>query len=350
MQRIIQNHYQNSKITAITGNATLVIDRNSGIGKVVTTATTNHGSRSRGHYHKRKGGKTPMDFTRYRKTFRSSLFNNYENNDPRVRFITLTFSDNRIKTVNGAKEKFDSYIKQLEQERAVECWTLCPEYDKDHKPHLHALIKLAKINKVEAAKEDLINDWLIKNWQYGFGKSETVWDIKGLASYLVPVYSVDDYKTVNEELKPDKVLMDVAEAAHHMAKDEVKILHKMAPKWLKSKRKAARAEANREKKKENQKQLTGNERAVYLSRGQAKTARVKTSNGKILGYWKTAGTFGGSQTIVTTVNNYDDETGELISSFERAVTIDRYYFTTEQSALLYELLTDEMAKQQATAA
>uniref|UniRef100_UPI0024B95A62 hypothetical protein n=1 Tax=Limosilactobacillus viscerum TaxID=2993450 RepID=UPI0024B95A62 len=147
----------------------------------------------------------------------------------------------------------------------------------------------------------------------------------------------------------DKDLMQVAKARHHMEKENMKYLHKQAPKWLKAKRKRARAIANHEKKKENQKQLSGNERPVYLSRGQAKTARVKTSDKTILGYWRSAGVFSGSTTIVTTVNNYDDETGELISSFERAVTVDRYYFTNEQSKLLYDLLSEEKAKQQVAA-
>lgn len=349
MQRIIQQRYDNDNATAITGNSTLVIDRNSGIGQVVNTNATRHGSKGRGHYRKHKGGKTPMDFTRYRKTLRGSLFNNYENNDPRVRFVTLTFSDNRIKTINGAKSKFDAYIKRLEQDKAIECYTLCPEYDSNHKPHLHAVIKLAKVSKVEAVKDDIINDWLVKSWPHGYGKSELVWDIKGLVKYLVPVYSVKDYKTVNEELKADKDLMQVAEARHHMEKENVKVLHRQAPKWLKAKRKRARALANREKKKENQKQLSGNERPVYLSRGQAKTARVKTSDKTILNYWRSAGVFGGSTTIVTTVNDYDDETGELIKSFERVVTVDRYYFTNEQSTLLYDLLSEEKTKQEVAA-
>lgn len=349
MQRIMQQRYNNDNATAITSGSTLVIDRNSGVGQVVNTNATKHGSKGRGHYHRHKGGKTPMDFTRYRKTLRGSLFNNYENHDPRVRFVTLTFSDNRIKTINGAKSKFDQYIKRLERERTIECYTLCPEYDSAHKPHIHAVIKLAKVSKVEAVKDDIINDWLVKSWPHGYGKSELVWDIKGLVNYLVPVYNVTDYKTVNEELKADKDLMQVAEAKHHMEKENVKVLHKRAPKWLKAKRKRARALANREKKKENQKQLSGNERAVYLSRGQAKTARVKTSDKAILSYWRSAGVFGGSTTIVTTVNNYDDETGELINSFERTVTVDRYYFTNEQSTLLYDLLSEEKVKQQAAA-
>lgn len=349
MQRIVQQRYNNSNTTAITSNSTLVIDRNSGIGQVVNANATKHGSKGRGHYHKHKGGKTPMDFARYKKTLRGSLFNNYENHDPRVRFITLTFSDNRIKTISGAKSKFDAYIKRLEQDKAIECYTLCPEYDSNHKPHIHAVIKLAKISKIEAVKDDIINNWLVKSWPHGYGKSELVWDIKGLVNYLVPVYSVKDYKTVNEELKADKDLMQVAEARHHMEKENVKVLHKQAPKWLKAKRKRARAIANHEKKKENQKQLSGNERPVYLSRGQAKTARVKTSDRAILSFWRSAGVFGGSTTIVTTVNNYDDETGELISSFERVVTVDRYYFTNEQSILLYDLLSEEEAKQRAAA-
>ena len=349
MRRIIQQRYNNGDTTAITGNSTLVIDRNSGIGQVVNTNDTKHGSKGRGHYHKHKGGKTPMDFTRYRKTLRGSLYNNYDNNDKRVRFVTLTFKDNRIKTIEGAKKKFDQYIKRLERERTIECYTLCPEYDSAHKPHIHAVIKLAKVSKVEAVKDDIINDWLVQSWPHGYGKSELVWDIRGLVNYLVPVYSVKDYKTVNEELKADKDLMQVAEAKHHMEKENVKVLHRQAPKWLKVKRKRARALANREKKKENQKQLSGNERPVYLSRGQAKTARVKTSDKTILSFWRSAGAFGGSTTIVTTVNDYDDETGELISSFERVVTIDRYYFTNQQSALLYDLLSEEKAKQQVAA-
>lgn len=349
MQRIIQQRYDNGDTTAITGNSTLVIDRNSGIGQVVNTNATKHGSKGRGHYHKHKGGKTPLDFTRYKKTLRGSLFNNYDNNDPRVRFVTLTFSDNRIKTISGAKSKFDQYIKRLERERTIECYTLCPEYDSNHKPHIHAVIKLAKVSKVEAVKDDIINDWLVESWPHGYGKSEPVWNVKGLVSYLVPVYDVKDYKTVNEELKADKDLMQVAEAKHHMEKENVKCLHKQAPKWLKVKRKRARAIANHEKKKENQKQLSGNERPVYLSRGQAKTARVKTSDKAILSYWRAAGVFSGSTTIVTTVNDYDDETGELISSFERIVIIDRYYFTNEQSTLLYDLLSEEKAKQRVAA-
>ena len=235
MQRIIQQRYNNQDTAAITGNSTLVIDRNSGIGQVVNTNSTRH-DKGRGHYHKHHGGKTPQDFARYRKTLRGSLFNNYDNNDPRTRFVTLTFKDNRIKTINGAKSKFEDYIKQLEQDKSIECYTLCPEYDSSHKPHIHAVIKLAKVTKVEAAKEDIINDWLVKSWQHGLATASVVWDIKGLINYLVPAYSVSDYKTVNTEMAADEDAMEQAEMQHHMAKDELKQLPKDAPEWLKQER------------------------------------------------------------------------------------------------------------------
>lgn len=349
MERIIQHRQLNPTSKPITENSTLVIDRNSGIGQVVTTNATIHSKGSRGSYRKHKGGKTPLDFERYRKTLKSSLYNNYDNNDKRVRFVTLTFKDNRIKTIEGAKKKFDEYRKQLEKERKIASVTLCPEYDSNHKPHLHAVIKLSEITKVEQVKESIIDDWLRSNWKHGLATSEVVWDIKGLVNYLVPAYDVEDYATVNEELTPDYEAMEKASIEHHLAKNDLKKLAPDNPEWVKSYVKRKRAEANREKKKENQKQLKDNERAVYVSRGQAKTVRVKTSDKTILGYWRSAGGFGGSTTIVTTVNNYDDETGELISSFERVVTVDRYYFTNEQSTLLYDLLSEEKAKQRAAA-
>ena len=344
MQRIIQHQQLNPASKPITENSTLVIDRNSGVGKVVTTNATTHSKGSRGSYRKHKGGKTPLDFERYRKTLKSSLFNNYDNNDARVRFLTLTFSDNRIKTIEGAKKKFDEYRKQLEQERKIECFTLCPEYDDQHKPHLHAVIKLSDVTKRERVQESIIDDWLRSNWKHGLATSEVVWDIKGLVNYLVPAYGVEDYKAVNEELKPDQEAMDEAALNHHIAKSDLKKLTPDNPAWVKNYVERKRAEANREKKKENQKQLRDNERPVYLSRGQAKTARVKTSNEDILNLWKTAGTCAGSMTITTTINTYDDDTGELIKSFERKVTIDRYFFTNKQSRLLYNLLIKEAAK------
>lgn len=344
MKRIIQQRYNNDNATAITSNSTLVIDKNSGIGQVVTTNSTTHAKGKRGRYHKNKGGKTPMDFERYRKTLKSSLFNNYDNNDKRVRFLTLTFSDNRIKTIEGAKKKFDAYIKQIEQERKIECFTLCPEYDDQHKPHLHAVIKLSEITKREQVQESIIDDWLRNNWKHGLATSEVVWDIKGLVNYLVPAYDVEDYATVNEELIPDREAMEKASIEHHLAKNDLKKLTPDNPEWVKNYVKRKRAEANREKKKENQKQLRGNERAVYVSRGQAKTARVKTSNKDIHRLWLTAGTCAGSMTITTTVNTYDDETGELIKSFERKVTVDRYFFTNKQSRLIYDLLIEEADK------
>lgn len=342
MQRIIQQRYDNVGTTAITGDTTLVMDRNSGIGRAVTSDSSSHKAK-RGHYKHHKGGKTPQDFTRYRKVLRSSLFNNYRNNDKRIRFVTLTFKDNRVTTINGAKSKFDKYIKQLEQDKAIECYTLCPEYDSYHKPHLHAVIKLAEITKIESAKESIIDDWLVGNWTHGRATSSLVWDIKGLMRYLVPVYSVEDYTAVNEELKVDSKTMDEAEIKHHLAKDALKSLPKTAPESVRQERKAERAEANLAKKREQQKQLKGNERAVYLSRGQAKTARAKAT-AEIAGYWKMAGQFTGSTTIVTTVNKYDDETGELVSSFQRAVTVDRYRFTSEQTEYLYKMITAEMEK------
>lgn len=344
MQRIIQHQQLNPASKPITENSTLVIDRNSGIGKVVTTNATTHSKRSRGSYRKHKGGKTPLDFERYRKTLKSSLYNNYDNNDKRVRFVTLTFKDNRIKTIEGAKKKFDAYIKQLEQERKIECFTLCPEYDSNHKPHIHAVIKLSDVTRRERVQESIIDNWLRSNWKHGLATAEVVWDIKGLVNYLVPAYDVEDYATVNEELIPDQEAMDEASIEHHLAKNDLKKLAPDNPAWVKSYAKRKRAEANREKKKENQKQLRGNERAVYLSRGQAKTARVKTSNKDILNLWKSAGTCQGSMTITTTINTYDDETGELIKSFERKVTVDRYFFSNKQSRLLYELLSKEAAK------
>lgn len=344
MQRIIQHRQLNPTSKPITEDSTLVIDRNSGIGKVVTTNNTTRSKGKRGHYRKHKGGKTPLDFERYRRTLKSSLFNNYENNDPRVRFVTLTFSDNRIRTINGAKKKFDAYRKQLEKERKIASVTLCPEYDSNHKPHLHAVIKLSDVTKVEKVKDNIIDDWLVANWTHGLASSEVVWDIKGLANYLVPAYGVEDYKAVNEELKPDQEAMDEAALNHHIAKSDLKKLAPDNPEWVKNYVKKKRAEANREKKKENQKQLKDNERAVYVSRGQAKTARVKTSNKDILNLWKTAGTCAGSMTITTTVNTYDDETGELVKSFERKVTVDRYFFTNKQSRLIYDLLIEEAAK------
>lgn len=347
MQRIIRHQQLNPASKPITENSTLIIDRNSGIGKVVTTNNTTRSKGKRGHYRKHKGGKTPLDFERYRKTLKSSLFNNYDNNDARVRFLTLTFSDNRIKTIEGAKKKFDAYIKRLEQERKIECFTLCPEYDSSHKPHIHAVIKLSDVTKRERVQESIIDDWLRSNWKHGLATSEVVWDIKGLVNYLVPAYDVKDYATVNEELKPDQEAMDEAALNHHIAKSDLKKLAPDNPEWVKNYVKKKRAEANREKKKENQKQLRGNERAVYLSRGQAKTARVKTSNKDILNLWKTAGTCAGSMTITTTINTYDDETGELIRSFERKVTVDRYSFSNKQSRLLYELLSKEAAKNEA---
>ena len=342
MQRIIQHQQLNPTSKPITENSTLVIDRNSGIGKVVNTNTTTHSKGSRGSYRKHKGRKTPLDFQRYRKTLRSSLFNNYDNNDARVRFVTLTFSDNRIKTIEGAKKKFEEYIKKLEKEKEQKiCYTLCPEYDSNHKPHLHAVIRLSEVTKAERVKESIVNDWLEANWKHGLASSEVVWDIKGLASYLVPAYSVEDYKTVNEELKPNAVAIEEAAIDHHLAKNELKKLAPDNPEWVKKYVSRKRAEANRAKKKEAQKQLKGNERAVYLSRGQAKTARVKTSNKDILNLWKTAGTCAGSMTITTTINTYDDETGELVKSFERKVTVDRYFFTNKQSRLIYDLLIKE---------
>lgn len=344
MKRIIQQRYNNDNATAITSNSTLVIDRNSGIGQVVTTNATTHSKGSRGSYRKHKGGKTPLDFERYRKTLKSSLYNNYDNNDKRVRFLTLTFSDNRIKTIEGAKKKFDAYIKQLEQERKIECFTLCPEYDSSHKPHIHAVIKLSGLTKVEKVKDNIIDDWLRSNWKHGLATAEVVWDIKGLVNYLVPAYDVEDYATVNEELTPDHEAMEKASIEHHIAKNDLKKLTPDNPAWVKSYVKRKRAEANREKKKENQKQLKGSERAVYVSRGQKKTARVKTSNKEILSLWKSAGTCQGSTTITTTINTYDDDTGELIKSFERKVTIDRYFFTNKQSRLIYDLLIEEAAK------
>ena len=344
MRRIIQHQQLNPASKPITENSTLVIDKNSGIGKVVTTNATTHSKGKRGHYRKHKGGKTPLDFERYRKTLKSSLFNNYDNNDKRVRFLTLTFSDNRIKTIEGAKKKFDAYIKQLEQERKIECFTLCPEYDSSRKPHIHAVIKLSDVTKRERVQESIIDNWLVDNWTHGLASSEVVWDIKGLVSYLVPAYDVKDYATVNEELTPDQEAMEKASIEHHLAKNDLKKLAPDNPEWVKNYVKKKRAEANREKKKENQKQLRGNERPVYLSRGQAKTARVKTSNKDILSLWKSAGTCQGSTTITTTVNTYDDETGELVKSFERKVTVDRYYFTNEQSRLIYDLLIEEAAK------
>lgn len=344
MQRIVQKRYNNDNATAITENSTLVIDRNSGIGQVVNTNTTNHSKGSRGSYRKHKGGKTPLDFERYRKKLKSSLFNNYDNNDKRVRFVTLTFSDNRIKTIEGAKKKFDAYIKQLEQERKIECFTLCPEYDDQHKPHLHAVIKLSDVTKVEKVKDSIIDEWLEANWKHGLATSEVVWDIKGLVNYLVPAYDVEDYATVNEELTPDRKAMEKATIEHHVAKNDFKKLAPDNPEWVKNYVKRKRAEANREKKKENQKQLRGNERAVYVSRGQAKTARVKTNNKDIHRLWLSAGTCVGSMTITTTINTYDDDTGELIKSFERKVTVDRYFFTNKQSRLIYDLLIEEAAK------
>lgn len=344
MQRIIQHQQLNPTSKPITENSTLVIDRNSGIGKVVTTNTTTLSKGSRGSYRKHKGGKTPLDFERYRKTLKSSLFNNYDNNDARVRFLTLTFSDNRIKTIEGAKKKFDAYIKQLEQERKIECFTLCPEYDDQHKPHLHAVIKLSDVTKVEKVKDSIIDEWLEANWKHGLATSEVVWDIKGLVNYLVPAYDVKDYATVNEELTPDHEAMEKAGIEHHVAKNDLKKLAPDDPAWVKNYVKRKRAEANREKKKENQKQLKDNERAVYVSRGQAKTARVKTSNSDIHRLWLSAGTYAGSMTITTTVTTYDNETGELIKSFERKVTVDRYFFTNKQSRLIYDLLIEEAAK------
>lgn len=344
MKRIIQHRQLNPTSKPITENSTLVIDRNSGIGQVVTTNATTHSKGSRGSYRKHKGGKTPLDFERYRKTLKSSLFNNYDNNDKRVRFVTLTFSDNRIKTIEGAKKKFDAYRKQLEKERKIASVTLCPEYDSNHKPHLHAVIKLSDVTKVEKVKDSIIDEWLEANWKHGLATSEVVWDIKGLVNYLVPAYDVKDYATVNEELTPDHEAMEKAALNHHIAKSDLKKLAPDNPEWVKNYAKKKRAEANREKKKENQKQLKGNERAVYVSRGQKKTARVKTSNKEILSLWKSAGTCQGSMTITTTVNTYDDETGELIKSYERKVTVDRYFFTNKQSRLIYDLLIEEAAK------
>lgn len=344
MQRIIQHQQLNPTSRPITENSTLVIDRNSGIGKVVNTNTTTHSKGSRGSYRKHKGSKTPLDFERYRKTLKSSLYNNYDNNDKRVRFVTLTFSDNRIKTIEGAKKKFDAYRKQLEKERKIASVTLCPEYDDQHKPHLHAVIKLSEITKVEQVKESIIDEWLEANWKHGLATSEVVWDIKGLVNYLVPAYDVKDYATVNEELTPDYEAMEKATIEHHIAKNDLKKLAPDNPEWVKNYVKRKRAEANREKKKENQKQLRGNERAVYVSRGQAKTARVKTNNKDIHRLWLSAGTCAGSTTITTTVNTYDDETGELVKSFERKVTVDRYFFTVKQSRLIYDLLIEEADK------
>ena len=341
MQRIIQHQQLNPASKPITENSTLVIDKNSGIGKVVTTNATTRSKGSRGSYRKHKGGKTPLDFERYRKTLKSSLYNNYDNNDKRVRFVTLTFRDNRIKTIEGAKKKFDAYRKQLEKERKIASFTLCPEYDSNHKPHIHALIKLSDVTKVEKVKDSIIDEWLEANWKHGLATSEAVWDIKGLVNYLVPAYDVKDYATVNEELTSDYEAMEKASIEHHLAKNDLKKLAPDNPAWVKSYVKRKRAEANREKKKENQKQLKDNERAVYVSRGQAKTARVKTSNKDILNLWKTAGTCAGSMTITTTINTYDDETGELVKSFERKVTVDRYFFTNKQSRLIYDLLIKE---------
>lgn len=323
----------------LQGNITLELDRESGIGKVIRTDTQKRSNgRSGGKYHKHRGNKTALDFTRYRKSMMSSLLNNYGNNAPNVRFLTLTFADNRIKTIEGAKNKFNKYIKTIEKKYKVGAWTMFPEYNEDHKPHLHVVIRVDNLNHVEEVKEEILSDYLVNHWEHGMARVSKVWDIRGLCNYLVPTY---DTENLNDELKPDNKKIEMLTKEHHETKNEMKALTKDSPQWVKNYVRNKRHKLNHEKKKELQKQLKGAEKPVYKSYGQNKTLRMKTNNEKIHRLWKEMGSFSKSYTITTTINRYNNATGELMSSYTIKTTIDSYTFTLPQCRALYDMLKSE---------
>ena len=323
----------------LQGDMTLVLDRESGVGKVIRTDTQKRSQgRSGGKYHKHRGNKTAIDFMRYRKSMMSSLLNNYGNNRPNVRFLTLTFSDNRIKTIDGAKSKFNAYIKAIEKKYKVGAWTLFPEYNSKHKPHLHVVIRVDNLNRVEKVKEEILSDYLVSHWMHGMARASKVWDIRGLCNYLVPTY---DTENLSDELKPDNEKIEKLTKKHHETKNELKALTKDTPQWIKNYVKKKRYKLNQEKKKELQKQLKGAEKPVYKSYGQNKTIRIKTNSEKIHRLWKEMGTFAKSYTITTTINRYNDDTGELEHSYTIKTTIDDYTFTLPQCRTLYDMLKNE---------
>lgn len=339
MQRIVQDRIKNDSSMGLQGDMTLELDRESGIGKVIRTDTQKRSrGRSGGKYRKHRGNKTALDFTRYRKSMMGSLLNNYGNNRPNVRFLTLTFADNRIKTIDGAKSKFNAYIKTIEKKYKVGAWTLFPEYNSEHKPHLHVVIRVDNLNHVEEVKEEILSNYLVSHWEHGTARVSKVWDIRGLCNYLVPTY---DTECLSDELKPDNEKIEMLTKKHHEAKNELKALTKDTPQWVKSYVKKKRHKLNQEKKKELQKQLKGDEKPVYKSYGQNKTIRIKTNSEKIHRLWKEMGSFSKSYTITTTINSYDDDTGELMSSYAIKTTIDSYTFTLPQCRTLYDVLKRE---------
>lgn len=339
MQRIVQERIENNSNMGLQGDITLILDRDSGMGKVVRTDTQKRSNgRSGRKYRKHKGNKTALDFQRYRKSMMSSLLNNYGNNKPNVRFLTLTFADNRIKTIAGAKSKFNQYIQKIEEKYKVGAWTLFPEYNADHKPHLHVVIRVDGLARVEEVKEEILTDYLVSHWEHGTARASKVWDVRGLCNYLVPAY---DTESLSDELKPDDEKIEELAKEHHEAKNELKALSKDTPQWIKKCIRSKRHRLNQEKKKELQKQLKGDERPVYKSYGQDKTVRIKTNSEKIHRLWKEMGTFSKSYTITTTINKYDDSTGELMSSYTIKTTIDRYTFTLAQCRTLYDVLKRE---------
>lgn len=341
MQRIVQERIENNSSMGLQGDMTLVLDRDSGLGKVVRTATQKRSNgRSGRKYRKHKGNKTALDFTRYRKSMMSSLLNNYGNNEPNVRFLTLTFGDNRIKTIEGAKSKFNKYIKTIEKKYKVGAWTLFPEYNEAHKPHLHVVIRVDNLNRAEEVKEEILTDYLVSHWEHGTARASKVWDVRGLCNYLVPAYDTD---SLSDEMKPDDEKIEALTKEHHEAKNELKALSKDTPQWIKKHVRSKRHRLNQEKKRELQKHLKGDEKPVYKSYGQNRTVRIKTNSEKIHRLWKEMGTFSKSYTITTTITRYDDDTGELMSSYTIKTTIDSYTFTLPQCRALYDMLSEEVA-------
>ena len=211
-------------------------------------SSTNRSNRPR-HYKKHiNRSLTPSDWSRYSKKFLESLRCNFTEHDKHCWLITLTFADQRYKSVKTAIKKAKEFCESfnLFNEKAV--YSIVVELNYEHHPHVHLLLKTPIVVTREQIKAA---------WKYGYlfaTNKPSNWE--RITIYLIKTYSDSanmefDYEKA-KEFKEDLRILEQFSKSKTVSKGikrGLKRLHKKYKSLL---------------KRENQKQLRLGDKPTYF--------------------------------------------------------------------------------------
>lgn len=247
----------------------------------------------RGPYRKRKRNepKRIEDFIRYSKSLEKSFYNNFPQNNLFVHWVTLTYKDQRVKSISKAKNDLKNYIRKLNVD--VIAYTAVIELDINHHPHIHVMIFLSS----------LVGPKFMENsWQHGFARDKQAPDnFPRIINYLVKLYS--DGESLSYSLAKAQSL----DQQERRLKCRIEALtgNKATRRIKKDYLYKEKYHVHQLKKAECQKEFTGNDSPIVKSRNQKNYMEVSNPSNSLCSVFQEHGIY--QYSLVTYYTYFDSK-------------------------------------------